>query len=43
MNWIVPQNLKTEFISGLTFYKLSKYNLCNRYTQLFDINVYAFV
>lgn len=39
MNWVIPQSLKTEFISGLTFYKISKYNLCPRYDQLFDINL----
>lgn len=38
MNWIVPQNLKENFISGYTYYKICKWSVCPRYPQNFNIN-----
>lgn len=38
MNWEVPSNLKTNFISGYTYYKICKWGVCPRYLQKFDPN-----
>jgi hypothetical protein len=38
MNWIVPENLKKNYISGYTYYKFCDWNLCPRYKIKFDIN-----
>jgi len=38
MNWEVPIDLKTNFISGYTYHKLCKWSVCPRYFQKFDPN-----
>jgi hypothetical protein len=35
MSWYVPEKLKTDFISGYTFYKKCKWSVCPRYRQSF--------
>ena len=37
MNWYVP-NLKTNFISGHTYFKMCKWSICPRYNQSFIPN-----
>jgi len=39
MNWTVPDKLETDFISGFTFYKKSRYNLCPRYKQSIAMDI----